>query len=135
MIKHWHYGNYIFFSRQVLAIVKSQTKHRHQRHILVISVSVLFLFIVTLKHVKLRNSAQDIVDELEAGVKRAADTFQEFDYDVELTEEERQILSRSFRSADFDNNKLLTETEMSMAINRETKQHIVVSKMELRLGI
>ena len=42
-----------------------------------------------------------------------------------MTDEERQILTRSFRSADFDNNKLLTETEMSMAINRETKQHIV----------
>ena len=73
------------------------------------------------------------MDELEAGVKRAADTFQEFDYDVELTEEERQILSRSFRSADFDNNKLLTETEMSMAINRETKQHIVVSRIMVNI--
>ena len=50
----------------------------------------------------------------------------DFDYDVELTEEERAILSKSFRSADFDNNKFLSETEISMAITRETKQHIVV---------
>lgn len=49
----------------------------------------------------------------------------DFDYDVELTDEERAILSKSFRSADFDNNKFLSETEISMAITRETKQHIV----------
>ena len=57
---------------------------------------------------------------------KKVDTYQEFEYDVELTEEEKEILRKSFRSADFDNNKLLTETEISMAINRETKNHIVV---------
>ena len=114
----------INFLRQVLSIVKSQTKHRHQRHIIIISVSVIFLFIITIKHVKLRNTSHDVSDEF-AALPKKQDTFQEFDYDVELTDEERQILTRSFRSADFDNNKLLTETEMSMAINRETKQHIV----------
>ena len=58
---------------------------------------------------------------------KKVDTYQEFEYDVELTEEEKEILRKSFRSADFDNNKLLTETEISMAINRETKNHIVVN--------
>ena len=49
------------------------------------------------------------------------------DYEANLTEEESAILSRSFRSADFDNDKTLTETEITMAISRETKQHITVS--------
>ena len=53
----------------------------------------------------------------------------DFDYDTDLTDEERALLSKSFRSADFDNNKFLSESEISMAINRETKQHIVVSKV------
>ena len=59
--------------------------------------------------------------------QKKVDTFQEFDYDAELTEEEKAILKKSFHSADFDNNKFLSETEISMAINRETKQHITVT--------
>ena len=38
-------------------------------------------------------------------------------------------MKKSFHSADFDNNKFLSETEISMAINRETKQHITVKFM------
>ena len=84
--------------------------------------SVILLFYITvIKHVKLRNTLLDNSPE-----NRKVDSFQEFDYDVELTEEERRILKKSFKSADFDNNKLLTESEMAMAINRETKQHIMV---------
>ena len=59
--------------------------------------------------------------------QKKVETFQEFDYDAELTEEEKGILKKSFHSADFDNNKFLSETEISMAINRETKQHITVT--------
>ena len=59
--------------------------------------------------------------------QKKVETFQEFDYDAELTEEEKAILKKSFHSADFDNNKFLSETEISMAINRETKQHITVT--------
>ena len=78
-------------------------------------------YITVIKHVKLRNTLLDNSPE-----NRKVDSFQEFDYDVELTEEERRILKKSFKSADFDNNKLLTESEVAMAINRETKQHIMV---------
>ena len=69
-------------------------------------------------------------DDIIVETAKKVDTYQEFDYDVELTEEEKEILRKSFRSADFDNNKLLTETEISMAINRETKNHIVVRILE-----
>ena len=69
-------------------------------------------------------------DDFIVETAKKVDTYQEFDYDVELTEEEKEILRKSFRSADFDNNKLLTETEISMAINRETKNHIVVRILE-----
>ena len=91
-----------------------------------ISVSVILLFYITvIKHVKLRNTDNLLLDN--SPENRKVDSFQEFDYDVELTEEERRILNKSFKSADFDNNKLLTESEVAMAINRETKQHIMVS--------
>ena len=53
------------------------------------------------------------------------------DYETNLTEEETAVLSRSFRSADFDNDKTLSETEISMAINRETKQHILVGLLNI----
>lgn len=67
--------------------------------------------------------------------QKKVDTFQEFDYDAELTEEEKAILKKSFHSADFDNNKFLSETEISMAINRETKQHITVTSLHLHIFI
>ena len=44
----------------------------------------------------------------------------------DVSDEEKFILKRQFRAADFDNNKLLSESEMTMAISRETKQHILV---------
>ena len=69
---------------------------------------------------------QDISEEI-----KKVDSFKEFDYDVELTEDERRILSKMFKSADFDNNKLLTESEVAMAINRETKQHIMVNFLKI----
>ena len=103
----------------MLLAVQSHTKHRHQVHILIISVSVILLFYITvIKHVKLRNTDNLLLDN--SPENRKVDSFQEFDYDVELTEEERRILKKSFKSADFDNNKLLTESEVAMAINRET---------------
>jgi len=113
--------------RQVLSVIRSQTKHRHQIHVIIITLSVIFLIITTFKHVKLRHSSVQLESTFDmiANNAKKVDTYQEFDYDVELTEEEKEILRKSFRSADFDNNKLLTETEISMAINRETKNHIV----------
>ena len=116
---------FFFICRQILLSFQSQTKHRHQVHIIIISVSViLLLYITIIKHVKLRNS-DTLMSDISAEIRKV-DSFQEFDYDVELTEDERRILSKSFKSADFDNNKLLTESEVAMAINRETKQHIMV---------
>ena len=51
------------------------------------------------------------------------------DDDYEVSEEEKDILKKQFRAADFDNNKLLSESEITMAISRETKQHIMVRIM------
>ena len=111
--------------RQLLLSLQGHTKHRHQVHVIIISVSVILLFYITIiKHVKLRNTDTLMPDNsIEI---RKVDSFQEFDYDIELTEDERRILNKMFKSADFDNNKLLTESEVAMAINRETKQHIMV---------
>ena len=114
--------------RQILHSLQNQTKHRHQVHVIIISVSVILLFYITIiKHVKLRNTDTLMPDN--SVEIRKVDSFQEFDYDIELTEDERSILSKMFKSADFDNNKLLTESEVAMAINRETKQHIMVRSL------
>jgi len=81
--------------------------------------SVVFLLITSLRHVQLRPA----VEEVEEDIALSQDGTDQ-DYEANLTEEESAILSRSFRSADFDNDKTLTETEITMAISRETKQHI-----------
>ena len=46
--------------------------------------------------------------------------------DEYASDEEKDILKRQFRAADFDSNKLLSQSEITMAISRETKQHILV---------
>ena len=47
------------------------------------------------------------------------------DYD-DLTAEEIALLGKSFKSADFDGDKLLSESEIEMAIVRLTKKHVQV---------
>jgi len=75
-----------------------------------------------MRHIKLRGVAEDILEDIHPVQGESVQGGE--DYETNLTEEETAILSRSFRSADFDNDASLTETEMSMAISRETKQHI-----------
>jgi len=86
-----------------------------------ISCCIVFLLITSLRHIKLRPVAEDVVEDV---VEDIAPVQGGEDYDANLTEEETAILSRSFRSADFDNDASLSETEMSMAISRATKLHI-----------
>lgn len=43
----------------------------------------------------------------------------------DVTEEEKQVMAKSFRTADFDGDKQLSVSEISMAISRETKRHIM----------
>ena len=52
------------------------------------------------------------------------------DYDY-ASDEEKDILKKQFRAADFDSNKLLSQSEITMAISRQTKQHIVVGSSRL----
>ena len=47
-----------------------------------------------------------------------------------VSDEEKDILKRQFRAADFDSNKLLSQSEITMAISRETKQHILVGNQQ-----
>lgn len=51
------------------------------------------------------------------------------DYDY-VSDEEKDILKKQFRAADFDSNKLLSQSEITMAISRETKKHILVSSQQ-----
>ena len=88
---------------------------------------IVFLLITSLRHIKLRGAGEDVVEDI-APVQGGED------YDANLTEEETAILSRSFRSADFDSDARLTETELSMAISRETKQHITVTTVRPHLS-
>ena len=79
---------------------------------------MVFLLVTSLRQVQLRHDVQEVEEDIAPAETQ--------DYEVNLTEEESEVLSRSFRSADFDNDKTLSETEMTMAIVRETKQHITV---------
>ena len=95
---------------------------------MLISCCIVFLLITSLRHVKLRAVAEDVAEDV---VEDIAPVQGGEDYDANLTEEETAILSRSFRSTDFDNDGHLSETEMSMAISRATKLHITVRQAEL----
>ena len=50
--------------------------------------------------------------------------------DEDVSDEEKDILKKQFRAADFDSNKLLSQSEITMAISRETKQHILVGSQQ-----
>lgn len=104
--------------REILTLSRKHSRHRYQLHLVLICCSIVFLVIWSLRHVPLRSALDEVGEDISPalGVE---------DYETNLTEEETAVLSRSFRSADFDNDKTLTETEISMAINRETKQHIL----------
>ena len=82
---------------------------------------VVFLLITNLRHVQLRHAVEEVEEDIAPAEAPSPE-----DYEVILTEEESAVLSRSFRSADFDNDKTLSEAEVTMAIVRETKQHITV---------
>lgn len=105
--------------RDILTLTNKHSRHRHQRHLALICCGVVFLVITSLRHVQLRHAGEEVEEDI-APVEAPGPE----DYEVSLTEEESAVLSRSFRSADFDNDKTLSETEMTMAIVRETKQHI-----------
>ena len=153
--------------REILTLTRKHSRHRYQRHLVLICCCTVFLLITSMRHIKLRGVAEDIVEDIHpvpgnnppislyslaveimvlfcdpffAIYIRHREMLENYhlrwagesvqggeDYETNLTEEETAILSRSFRSADFDNDASLTETEMSMAISRETKQHITVS--------
>lgn len=104
--------------REILTLQRKHSRHRYHLHLVLIICSIIFLAISSLRHVQLRSE----VTELEEDIPSVPGGE---DYETNLTEEETAVLSRSFRSADFDNDKTLSETEISMAINRETKQHIL----------
>ena len=46
------------------------------------------------------------------------------------SDDEKDILKKQFRAADFDSNKRLSQSEITMAISRETKQHILVGNQQ-----
>jgi len=97
------------------------SKHRH-KYIIVIYICVIFLLFTAVRKDKLRSidTKKDILEDKNEKVISESSP----DY---VTDEERDILTKSFRTADFDGDKQLSQSEISMAISRETKQHILVS--------
>ena len=118
---------YKIYCREILTLSRKHSRHRYHRHLVLICCCIAFLLITSLRHIKLRGAGEDVVEDI-APVQGGED------YDANLTEEETAILSRSFRSADFDSDARLTETELSMAISRETKQHITVTTVRPHLS-
>jgi len=95
------------------------SKHRH-KYIIVLYIGVIFLLLTAVKKDKLRsiNTTKDILEEKHEQVRTESSP----DY---VSDEEKDILTKSFRTADFDGDKQLSQSEITMAISRETKQHIV----------
>jgi len=113
----------MYFHRQIRNLLSPSSKrHTPAYVILTITVCVLFLIITSIKKIKLRhvNQKDDVV---------MPETHQMFPIEDEVsdyvTDEEKGILMKQFKSADFDQNHLLSLSEITTAISRQTKQHIV----------
>jgi len=112
----------MYVHRQVRHLLSPSSRHHHPVIITIIILGIIFLFITSLRQVKLRHT--NIQDDIKEDVF-VSNTIEVIDDDYEVSEEEKDILMKQFRAADFDNNKLLSESEITMAISRETKQHIL----------
>jgi len=112
----------MYAHRQIRQILSLSSK-QHNPVIIIISVCIIFLLLTYVRQGKLRqissedNKKEDVfvINTIEEAFEDAGD----------VSDDEKYILKRQFRAADFDNNKLLSESEMTMAISRETKQHIL----------
>jgi len=91
----------------------------------IVSVYIFLLLLSSVTKLKLRN------ETLSAENLRQPETHQVAVREVashegeDVTEEEKAVMTKSFRAADFDGDKLLSVSEIEMAISRETKKHIM----------
>jgi len=112
----------MYVHRQIRQLLTPSSRHHHPVIISIIIIGIIFLFITSLRQVKLRHTnGQDTIRE-DVFIDNTMEGTVDADY---VSDEERDILRKQFRAADFDNDKLLTESEMTMAISRQTKQHIL----------
>jgi len=118
----------MYAHRQIRQILSLSSK-QHNPVIIIISVCIIFLLLTYVRQGKLRHSSvQDNKKEDVFVINTIEEVFEDAG---DVSDEEKFILKRQFRAADFDNNKLLSESEMTMAISRETKQHILVTSQML----
>ena len=111
---------------QLCITTVTRAEKQNQVRAALITIFVLFLVLSSARHVKLRHESPQLSDILVKLDEKEA-TAEDYDEEDEVTEEEKRLLTKCFRTADFDGDKVLSETELTMAINRQTKQHILVS--------
>jgi len=109
----------MYVHRQIRHFLTPTSKNHH-RYIIIIIVCIIFLFLMSVRQGKLRNINTDNLEEEDDGQNVIIES--DADY---VTDEERSVLTKSFQTADFDGDKLLSQSEITMAISRETKQHIL----------
>lgn len=110
----------MYVHRQIRHLLSHSSKHHHP-FIIIIIVCVIFLILTSVRQGKLRHiNIQDNMKE-----DKAVGNDIEASEDDDVSDEEKDILKKQFRAADFDSNKLLSQSEITMAISRETKQHIL----------
>jgi len=106
-------------------------KGGHSPYLPIVIVYLVLLLLSSVSRLKLRNvKVEEVKHDKGPDLGRSEQMETELvDMNAEdvgdVTDEEKVVLAKSFRAADFDGNKRLSLSEITMAINRETKRHIM----------
>lgn len=109
--------------RQLKSLVFLRRSCRPHPYLSIVAVYSLLLLLSHLLKLQLRPGQQlaSSIDKREA----AEEEEEEMQGDSTLPTSSINLLTASFKAADFDGNKLLSSSELAMAISRQTKQHIM----------
>ena len=55
------------YCREILTLSRKHSRHRYQRHLVLICCCIVFLLITSMRHIKLRAVAEDIVEDIYPG--------------------------------------------------------------------
>jgi len=112
--------------RQVRQVVRG-SKRPHP-YLTIVGVYSLLLLLSRLAKVQLRTPVTEVHKRsVEVEVEEEQGSWEEEGPPPPLPPETLRLLTSAFKAADFDGNKLLSRAELSMAISRQTKQHMLVA--------
>ena len=110
--------------RQVKSLVSLRRASRPHPYLSIVAVYSLLLLLSHLLKLELR-PGQQLASSIDKREVVEEEEEEERQGDSTLPTSSIKTLTASFKAADFDGNKLLSSSELAMAISRQTKQHIM----------